>query len=195
MRRLSVALLCLFCCALTAQNPAKPSSPDAGTLSDGVYRNRSFAFTYKPPYGWVDRTSSMNDDKTDPAMARVLLAVFEQPPEAKRETVNSAVVITVESLKAYPGLKTAADYFGPLSETAQGLGFKMVSDPYSVTQTGKSLVRADFKNESGKQPIYQISLAYLSKGYAVSFMFIGGSIYEVEQLREGLSFAAPAGKH
>ena len=38
--------------------------------------------------------------------------------------------------------------------------------------------------------MYQSSLVMLSKGYAISFTFIGGSEDEVEQLIEQLTFAA-----
>ena len=34
----------------------------AGAISEGVYRNPSFGFSYKLPYGWVDRTREMHDD-------------------------------------------------------------------------------------------------------------------------------------
>src|ERR1041384_4402897 len=37
----------------------KVALPDAGTVAEGVYRNRFFGFAYKLPYGWVDRTDRM----------------------------------------------------------------------------------------------------------------------------------------
>ena len=89
----------------------KPAPASAETL----YRNPEFAFTYRIPYAWVDRTREMQDD-SDPAKSRLLLAVFERPPEAIGDTVNSAVIIAAESAATYPGLKNAADDLGPLTE-------------------------------------------------------------------------------
>ena len=83
-----------------ARNPPLP----AGAISDGVYRNPSFGFSYKLPYGWVDRTREMQDDLRPHAAVKslLLLAVFERPPEATGDTVNSAVVIAAEPLSAIP---------------------------------------------------------------------------------------------
>ena len=131
---------------------AKSSAPGAGAISDGVYRNPSFGFSYKLPYGWVDRTSEMQDDSTGPtnaaAKSLLLLAIFERPPEAAGETVNSAVVIAAESLSSYSGMKTAADYFGPLTELATAKGFQPVEDPHGFS---------DWRNPAGAGGFQQIA--------------------------------------
>jgi hypothetical protein len=194
MRESVVALVVLVSLSsLSAQQPGKKSLP-AGSIANSVYRNPVFGFSYRITYGWVERTEQMRDASADPAKAQVLLAVFERPPEVKGEGVNSAVVIAAESLASVPGVKTAADYFDPLSEAATSQGFKVVNEPYETTVGTKPIVRSDFSKTVGKVTVYQSSLVMLSKGYAVSFTFIGGSEDEVEQLIGGLSFAAAAKK-
>ena len=79
---------------------AKPTLPAAGAINDGTYRNPSFGFSYKIPFGWVDRTADMQDDSADASKSRLLLAVFERPPEATGDTINSAVVIAAEPMAA-----------------------------------------------------------------------------------------------
>src|ERR1700677_4688538 len=91
----------LLACTLQAQQPAKPQTaakPDLGAITDGVYRNSAFGFTYKPVFGWVDRTREMRDDSDDSSAdssaakkSILLLAVFERPPESSGDSVNSAV--------------------------------------------------------------------------------------------------------
>src|SRR5579859_6204215 len=41
---------------------------DAGTVANGLYRNKTFAFTCKIPAGWVLRTEEMNarESESDP---------------------------------------------------------------------------------------------------------------------------------
>jgi hypothetical protein len=56
-------------------------------------------------------------------------------------------------------------------------------------------VRSDFGKEFGKLTMYQSSLVMLSKGYAISFTFIGGSEDEIEQLISQLSFTPSTAKH
>ncbi len=171
---------------------ATTSALDLGSITDNIYHNASFGFTYKLPFGWVDRTNEMQDDSPDsakdPAKSVVLLAVFEQPPEAPRDAINPGVVIAAESVSSYPGLKTAADYFEPLTQLTTDKGFKVVNEPSEFAVGTKTLVRSDFSKEMGKLTIDQTCLAFLAKGYVVSITLIGASEDEVNELIENLSF-------
>jgi hypothetical protein len=170
--------------------PPRTAVPDQGSVVDGTYRNPNFGFSYKIPFGWVERTKEMQQDPAHLSKSSVLLAIFERPPEATGNTINSAVVIAIEKLSSFSGLKTAADYFGPVTELATARGFKVVNEPYEFSVGAKPLVRGDFSKERGSLTMYQSSLVMLEKGYAVSFTFIGGSEHEVEELIEKLSFGA-----
>jgi hypothetical protein len=174
---------------------------DAGSVSQGVYRNPTFGFTCKIPPGWVLRTAEMNIRDGEDANAaegktrkevdkpgRVLLAVFSRPPDAEGEDVNSSILIAAENAAAYPGLKDAAQYFGPVSEIARAQGFAVINEPYEFPLDTKTVVRSDFQKNVGTRVMRQSTLAILSHGYAVSFTFIGGTEDEVEELIEGLSF-------
>jgi hypothetical protein len=176
------------------QGPA-PSAAiiDHGSVVNGLYRNPSFGFSYKIPFSWVERTDQMQEDPNDPAKTLVLLSAFERPPEATGETINSAVVSAAEKISSYSGLKTAADYFGPLSELAAARGFKADNEPYEFSVGTRQLVRGDFSKPRGSLTMHQTSLVMLEKGYAVSFTFIAGSEEEVNQLIEKLSFGKKPG--
>jgi hypothetical protein len=178
---------------------------DSGAVSAGVYRNPTFGFTCKIPTGWVLRTDEMNvrdhtDAKADIGQTgtdsaktgRVLLAAFSRPPEARAEDVNGSILIAAESTTAYPGLKEAAQYFGPVMEIAKAQGFEIDDEPYEFTVGMKALVRGDFQKDVGTRVMRQSTLALLARGYVVSFTFIGGTEDEVEELVQGLSFGASA---
>lgn len=121
---------------------------------------------------------------------RVLLAAFSRPPEAKGEDVNSSLLIAVESAASYPGLKEAAQYFGPLTEVAKAQGFAIDEEPYEIAVGGKTLVRGDYHKDVGSRVMRQSSLVMLSHGYAVSITVIGGTEDEIEELIDGLTFGA-----
>jgi hypothetical protein len=147
-----------------------------------------------------DRSAKPGETATAPGSAektdsggRVLLAAFSRPPEARAEDVNSSIVIAAESVAAYPGLKEAAQYFGPLTEVAKAQGFKVVEEPYEFAVGTKTLTRGDFEKEMGARMMRQSTLALLARGWAVSITFIGGTEDEVEELVGGLSFAAVSG--
>jgi hypothetical protein len=177
-----------------AHAAAKQAKPGPDTSTDqNSYRNSTFGFRYNVIVGWVNRTQQMqpepatgSDSGTAP---KVLLAAFERPPEATGETVNSAVVIAQENASTYPGLKTAADYVGPLTELVTGKGFKPAGEAYEVTIDSKTLVRCDFTREINKLTMFQSTLAVLQKEILISFTFIGGSQDEVDALIERLSFS------
>jgi hypothetical protein len=123
----------------------------------------------------------------------VLLAAFSRPPEAAAEDVNSSILIATESAELYPGLKDAAQYFGPVTEVAKAQGLEVANEPYEFmvgTKIAglKSLARADFQKNVGTRVMRQSTLVMLARGYAVSFTFIGGTEEEVEELVQGLSF-------
>ena len=173
----------------TEQHATHHTSPSA--TAETLYRSPEFAFTYKIPFAWVDRTQQMQDESADPTKSKLLLAIFERPPEVTGDTVNSAVIITAESAATYPGLKTAADYLGPLTELTTSKGFKPAGDPYEFSVGKTPLVRADFLKELGKLTMHQSSLVLLRKGFVVSVTFIAGSDDELDELIENLSFGAP----
>jgi hypothetical protein len=187
----------------TTKSASDAGSPlDSGTVRDSVYRNPALGIICKIPAQWVLRTDEMNgrDDggaetesgktEADRKAGRVLLAAFSRPPEARAEDVNSSILIAAESEAAYPGLKDAAQYFGPVTEVAQAQGFAVVEEPYEFEVGTKKVVRGDFQKDVGSRVMRQSTLVVLTRGYAVSFTFIGGTEDEVEELVGGLSFGA-----
>jgi hypothetical protein len=175
---------------------------DNGAVSNGIYRNKALGLACKIPEGWVLRTEEMNsqdqaNDEEKPSTQgtqrstgeqRVLLAAFSRPPEARGQDVNSSILIAAESVDAYPGLKDAAQYFGPLTEVAKAQGFAVDEEPYEFALGSRKLVRGDFHKDVGTRVMRQSTLAFLSHGYAVSITILGGTEDEVEELIDGISF-------
>jgi hypothetical protein len=206
--------------ASSAKQIKKPAAQDPGiadgTVTNGVYRNQTLALSCKIPPGWVLRTDEMNareekkeekkEEETEKATptpapplaasstgAKVLLAAFSRPPEARAEDVNASILIAAEPAAAYPGLKDAAQYFFPLTEVAKARGFTPDEDPYDIALGTKTLVRGDFHKNVGTRVMRQSTLVMLAHGYAISITVIGGTEDEVEDLIDALTFT-PSGK-
>jgi hypothetical protein len=192
--------------APAATPPAKSATRNAMRNEDPqLYRNATFAFRFQIPYGWVDRTKEMQEGN-EAGKSEVLLAIFERPPQATGDTINSAVVIASESAASYPGLKKAEDYLGPLTELATAKGFKAEGEPYALEVESQQLMRADFSKplsaktsnvEAGnvetsndKLIMRQCTLVLLARGQIVSFTFIAGTEDELDDLMDGLHFVA-----
>ena len=196
--------------------PAGDSGIDAGTVVNGVYSNKTLGLSCKIPEGWVLRTEEMNaadeehragnDSRAAPDRTaeggcphtcnKALLAAFSRPPEARGEDVNSSILIAAESQDIYPGLKEAAQYFGPLTEVAKAQGFTQDEEPYGIALGSKVVVRGDFHKDVGTRVMRQSTLAFLSHGYAISITVIGGTEDEVDELIERIGFGVgkPAGR-
>jgi hypothetical protein len=119
---------------------------------------------------------------------RVLLAAFSRPPEARAEDVNASILIAAESAASIPGLKEAVQYFVLVNEAAKAQGLEMDDEPYDFVVGTKTVVRGDFQKDVGTRVMRQATLVLLTRGYVVSFTFIGGTEDEVEELVKGLSF-------
>ena len=195
------------------RKPAAGSPLDAGSLRDGVYRNQALGITCKVPPGWVLRTEEMNAQEETPSGAiekegdpaaleraaeagcphtgscgRVLLAAFSRPPDAVGEEVNASILIAAESLAAYPGLKEAVQYFGPVAEVAKGQGFAVANEPYEFPVGARTLVREDFQKNVRSRVMRQSTLVTLAHGFVISFTFISGAEDDLADLINLLSF-------
>src|SRR5882757_1862957 len=108
--KLLLSTLAVFALGLGAGAQSSPNRAAASSSKPGedaqLYRNATFGFHYRIPYGWVDRTKEMQEGN-DASQGEVLLAVFERPPQAAGDTINSAVVIATEKATAYPAVKKA----------------------------------------------------------------------------------------
>ena len=177
-----------ICLGAIAQPPRKPPDPPASQSAPDsqLYRNSTFGFHYRIPYGWVDRTKEMQGSN-DAAKGEVLLAIFERPPQAAGDTINSAIVIGAE--KAAGGLKKPEDYLGTLTEITTAQGFKTEGDPSAIEIDLQRMVRADFSRTlNDKLTMHQSTLVLLGKGQIVTFTFLAESADALDNLIEGLSF-------
>ncbi len=186
---LAVLALSLGSIAQTTPKPSASAAAKATPFAENVYRNAAFGFRYSVPYGWVERTKEMQEGN-DTAKLEVLLAIFERPPQAAGDTVNSAVLIAVENPSTYPGLKKAEDYLGPLTEVTASKGFKEDGDPSVVQVDSQRLVRADYSKElNDKLTMHQCTMVMLSKGQILSFTFIAESVDSVNDMIDRLGFS------
>lgn len=186
-----LAALIANAAAQQAPTKAQAAAPDPGEIVKDTYKNLFFGFSYRIPVGFVDRTDEMRASSTNPSKATVLLSVFGRPPLAAGTTVNSAVIIAAESASAYPGLKSAAQYFGPVSEVAEAKGMKPVNEPYEFPVDGKPIFRRDYMKQMSGVAMHQSTLAWLFRGYVLSFTFVGNSEEEVQSLIEWLRITTP----
>jgi len=164
-------------------NPETKPEADATAPADG---DSSSSNSKASSHAHTAKNKSAKDSPSE-----VLLAVFERPPAAAGDSINSGVIIASEGAASYPGLKTAEDFLGPLTELTAEQGFKASGDPSGLTIDGRDVVRADFSKQlTDKLTMHQSTLVLLAKGQIVTFTFIAGSDDEIDDLIENLGFAS-----
>jgi len=160
----------------------KTATGDASATANSNPRNNE---SEQPSTAAAGPTS----EGTPSPQGQVLLAIFERPPNAPGDTVNSTVLIVTESAAANPGLKKAEDYLGPLTELTTAKGFKAEGDPGVIQIDSRQLIRADFsKPITDKLSMHQSTLVMLAKDQILSFTFIAGTEDEIDDLIEALHF-------
>jgi hypothetical protein len=194
--RLAASVVLVLSISAVPQPPRKsvPPSSKPAESDTSIYRDPAFGFRYRIPYGWVDRTKDLQQGN-DSSKGEVLLAVFERPPQATGDTVNSAVVIGAEKLATDSGVKKAEDYLGTLVDLTTSQDFKLDGDPSELEIGPQRMVRADFsKALNDKVTMHQATLLMFSKGQILSLTFVAGSVDAVNDLIEGLSFSSQKSK-
>jgi hypothetical protein len=199
--------------AQSAKPVHSPAIPDCAPLTAQVASCSVLEFSYRVPFGWVDRTQDMqniaplephparessqksqNDGAQTESPGKTLLAVFERPPGTPGDAVNPTVVIAAEDRASYPQVKAPVDYLGAIAEIAERRGLKMSGDPYAFPVGAKQLARADFVGSSEKTAVRQTSLVLFEKGYILSFTFLSAGDEEIDSLIANLAFTASARK-
>ena len=214
MGRVSLLILSLlagqFPTTLSGQSHESPANKGragwkCGPVADQLFKCPKFGFTVRVPFGWVHRTDDMQGktesvpdgsvgQTAEQSGSQLLLAIFERPPEVVGNTINSAIVISTEPLASYPGIKSAADYFSQISDTAREHGFSVASEPYHFLVGSRRLIRGDFSRQLDKLTMWQSSLVMIENHSIVAFTFIAGSDEEIDDLLEQLSFSSPKPK-
>src|SRR5277367_3706782 len=93
---LTVAIFLFSSASKSQSKPAAVAKPSTASKEDAqTYRNSTYGFRYQIPFGWVERSKQMQEGNGD-SKGEVLLAVFERPPEAIGDSINSTVVIASE---------------------------------------------------------------------------------------------------
>jgi hypothetical protein len=185
--------------AATAQAPSAkyppPGPPQAGSISNGIYRNEFFGVECNVPAGWVLRTADMAPGQDANAKSMVLLSAFARTPHTAGAGVDSSILIAAEAQSSQPEAATALEYLVAVKQAANQNGLELTEPPREVRAGAHILWRADFAGDAeAAPPRYQISEVMLKRGYFVSFTFVAGSGREAEELLAKLHFLPPARK-
>lgn len=175
---LTAALLAL---PLQISAQAGDSSPNDGYVSEGIYVNKFFGFTYKLPQNLVPQSNPpFKEHPNDPSghstttFALLLAATPVKPYKNVAISVQSAA-----------DLKDGAAYLRKVAASAIKNGLSVLSDPERKTFADKSFFRQDYSAPQGT--FFQTHACTVYKGYVLDFVFSATERGDIEKLFNSLN--------
>ena len=214
MRRcvLTFFALFLFCFVANGQT----STPDDGSVKDGVYSNTFFGFSYAYPKDWVvhgeatkahikelgqervKETKALPDAVAEVALARTyqLLTVFRYQLGTPSLKDNALVQVVAEDVRHAPAIINGRVYLLNVRDVMIKMGAQpLQAEPVEVVFSSQKFFRLDFDQPVNGRPIHTAMLAIVSKGYGLAFIFTAVDQKDVDEMvktMEGLKFSVTA---
>jgi hypothetical protein len=160
--------------AMSRPHAAAPAvSPDEGSVDEHTYTSDYFGFRYIFPEGMGVDEDFMEGREDQSRRSFLLLAAT-----LREETGNSTVMIMADEATASGATDPGAYQARVTAELLKKQGFQQEGTARSVTISGHSFARADFRRPN----MAEIVLTTMLRGYAVNFVLMAPSREEVEEL-------------
>jgi TonB family protein len=173
--------------------PLEERVPESGSVTDNVYTNRFYGFTYEFPKGWsvpgeatkkyvaeMGKALSTGDDPTKKAMAEVaekrmhqLLQAFEHPFGTPGQ-FNENIILVAQDVSYLPGIQKGSDYLLIVKAGITKIrpDLKVLREPTDSSFGGKTFSRMDVSFEPTIGiTIYQAYVATIVNLQALGFTF------------------------
>ena len=196
---LTLSIILLLCCYANAQSQVE----HGGVVSEGLYINSDFGFSYKFPKDWVvhgdatkERIREIGREKAEEsgvskASIEValkntyqLLTVFRHPVGTPGLTFNPAIIVIAEKVSHAPGITNGKDYLlnGRARILKAGTHQVLLKEPREYNFAGAQFFRDDYAAEINGVHVVQAYFAHVTKGYALLFMFLGEDQKSVDEM-------------
>ncbi len=180
-KRLTLLLMtAVFALPLHSSVQAGEGSPDDGYVSEGIYVNKFFDFTYKLPQGLTPQSTAFKAHSNDPSgyfATTFALLVAATPVKPYKN-----VAITVQSATK---VKDGAAYLRKVAASVTKDGLSVLNEPEPKTLGGVSFFRQDYYAPQGA--FFQTQVCTVYKGYALDFILSAKDHADIEHLFNSLN--------
>jgi hypothetical protein len=202
--------------ARDAAGAGKDDHPDNGRVTDGVYRNDFFGFTYTLPKGWTvhgpetekvlmetgkELIAGDNEEKKkmmDAANKRTfhLLTAFEFPLGTPGKA-NRSLQLLAENVAFAPGIRDGKDYILNLDQVLSRGQLQMTyeGEPVEESIDGVKFYRQNMRAKIGEIPIYEVVYSTKMGAYAICYIITARDKEGAEEVAQSiLTFQKTPGK-
>jgi hypothetical protein len=214
MRRCVLTFIALFLFCFVSHG--QTSTPDGGSVKDGVYSDTFFGFSYAYPKDWVvhgeatkahikelgqeqaKETKALPDASVEVALAHtyLLLTVARYQLGTPGVKDNALVQVVAEDVRHAPAIINGRVYLLNVHDVLIKMGAQpLQAEPVEVVFSSQKFFRLDFEQPVNGKPIHTAMLAIVSKGYGLTFIFTAIDQKEVDELvktMESLKFSVTA---
>lgn len=198
-----IAIFILLCFVAPVSNAQQASTPDDGSVADGVYSNRFFGFSVNYPKDWVVHGDATNTRLKEigkeratssgalPAAAAEvmlkntyqLLTAFQYPMGAPHVEVNPAFMVVAENVSHAPGIVNGRDYLLHVRPVMIKTGVVPIQDePTELVLSGRKFFRQDSRMQINGMSIQQAIVITVIKGYALAFILSGKDQQSIDEM-------------
>jgi hypothetical protein len=181
--RFVIFLLIILPLALGVQTLAAQvagATPNDGHVSDGIYANKFFGFTYNVPQGLIPQSTEfkkhLNDPSRRPAKTYVLFLAATPVKPYKN--------VAIQAYDAH-GFKDGAAYLEKVASSSIKIGLTVLDRPQQKTLAGNTFFRQDYYSPQGA--FFQTHVCTLVQGYALDFVISAKNREDIEQLLNSLN--------
>jgi len=185
-----VAIILVLSFAAPVSNAQQTSSPDDGSVDNGVYSNRFFGFSVTHPKDWVVHGEATNIRLRETGKERAassgalsaasseaslkntyqLLTMFQYPMGAAI-AVNPGFMLVAEKVSQVPSIVTGRDYLFHVRPMLVKTGVvPLNNEPVEVILSGQKFFRQDSHMQVNGVSVEQAILITVLKGYAIVFI-------------------------
>ncbi len=200
------AILVLFSLVVPT-NAQQLSTPDDGSVTNGVYTNRFFGFSVAYPKGWVvhgeatnvrlkeigkeraTTTGAMSAASSEVILRNTyqLLTAFQYPMGTAVD-VNPGFMLVAERVSHAPAIITGGDYLLHVRPLMIQTGVVPLTDePAELTLAGRKFFRQDSRTEINGASVQQAIVITINQGFAIAFIVSGKDQQSIDELVESVS--------
>lgn len=197
-----VAIVLLLCFLAPLSNAQEASTPEDGSVENGVYSNRFFGFSVTFPKDWVVHGDATNTRLKEIGKERAtstgamsaassevilrntyqLLTTFQYPMGAAVE-VNPGFMLVAEKVSHAPAIVTGRDYLLHVRPLMIKTGVVPVNDePVELMIAGHKFFRQDSRMQAVGVAVEQTIIITVLKGFAIAFILSGKDQQSIDEM-------------
>jgi hypothetical protein len=152
-------------------------SPEKGVVSEGVYTNPYFGFSFTFPHDLMAKTTEFQRSLGKPHSRSTFVLLTAAAP-----TNTPMITLMADKASNYGGLTDGAAYLSRFTASMKAGGWSVLHAITVKTVRGKKFFRSDYYRNGA----FESSMCTIYKGFALDFIVVGRNQKDIDRLVDSL---------